>query len=431
MMSMRRIRLMGLLLGLMALPAQAALEVNVREGVRAALSIALVPFGGTDQFDVSLTEIASQDLATTGLFKPLARDRMLGQPSRVEQINYANWRTTEVDNIVVGSVAPDGNGNYRITFKIVDVYKESTVGSYQVFAKSNDLRSAAHMVANLVYEQFIGKKGYFLSRLAYVTARNEGGTPRYRLMVSDYDGQNPRVIQSSRDPILSPAWAPNGSQLAYVAFDVDRGRTVLRTHDLNTGDIREVSARQGINGAPAWSPDGSKLAMTLSFRGNPEIYTYDLGSKKLSQVTFHGAIDTEPAWSPDGQYIVFTSDRGGKPQVYRMRATGGQVERMTFSGESNQRASFGPDGDKMTLVQGGDGGFRIAVLDLNTNNTRIVSRGPLDESPSFAPNGQAIIYAKSGRGGANLAVVSSDGEVRSELAQSGDVREPAWSPAGY
>lgn len=413
------------------LPAQAALEVNVREGVRSALPIAIVPFAGADQFSTDIAEVAARDLGNTGLFKPLAKDRMLATPSRPEEINYANWRTTEVDNLVVGSIAPDGNGNFRITFKIMDVYKEASVGSYQVFAKADDIRSGAHMVANLVYEQFIGKKGYFLSRIAYITAKNRSGTPRYRLMVADYDGQNPRTIYSSRDPLLSPAWAPNGTQLAYVAFDVDRGRTVLRTHDLNSGKIREVSARAGINGAPAWSPDGSKLAMTLSFRGNPEIYTFDLNSNKLSQVTFHGAIDTEAAWSPDGRYIIFTSDRGGKPQVYRMRATGGQVERMTFSGESNQRASFAPEGNEIVMVQGGKGGFRIAILDLNTNNTRIVSRGPLDESPSFAPNGEALIYAKSGRRGANLAVVSSDGEIRSELAQSGDVREPAWSPAGY
>ena len=258
----------------------------------------------------------------------------------------------------------------------------------------------------------------------------ESGGLRYRLIVSDYDGYNPATVYSSRDPIMSPAWSPDGSKLAYVAFDVDRGRSSLRVQDLASGNIREISAREGINGAPAWSPDGDALALTLSYRGNPEIYRYDLNTNQLTQLTNNGAIDTEATWSPDGQHIAFTSDRGGKPQIYRMRRDGSQVERMTYDGESNQGADFSPDGDKLALVQKSGSGFRIAVQDLETNNIRIVSEGPLDDSPNFAPNGQAIIYAKQGRNN-ELATVTIDGETKTRLSQSGEVREPAWGPLGY
>jgi TolB protein len=237
-------------------------------------------------------------------------------------------------------------------------------------------------------------------------------------------------VASSRDPLMSPAWSPDGEKLAYVGFDIDRGRTSLRLHDLTSGEIEEISSRPGINGAPAWSPDGDALAMTLSYTGNPEIHSYDLETGQLTRLTHNGSIDTEPTWSSDGDYIAFTSDRGGKPQVYRMRRDGGQVERLSFVGESSQRPVYSPDGEHLAMIQGGPNGFRIAVLNLKSNNVRVISDGPLDESPSFAPNGQTVIYARQS-GNAELATVSIDGKVHSRLRQQGQVREPAWSPAGY
>jgi len=412
----------------LAMPAQAQLQVDITDSSQSAIPIAISPFGGSLPVDVA--QVASNDLESTGLFKVYSRNSMVAKPTSPDQVNFDNWRTSAVDNLVVGSAGSNGQGGYRLTFDLLDVYQGRSVASFQINAAGNELRDAAHTVANLIYEKFVGKKGYFLSRISYITMAKEGGGLRYRLIVSDYDGNNPATVYSSRDPIMSPAWSPDGSKLAYVAFDVRRGRSSLRVQDLATGNIREVSSRSGINGAPTWSPDGNRLAMTLSFRGNPDIYSYNLSSSQLTQLTNNGAIDTEANWSPDGSSIVFTSDRGGKPQVYRMRSDGSSVERLTFDGDSNQRASYSPDGDQLTMVQKSGSGFRIAVMDLQNNNIRIVSDGPLDDSPKFAPNGQAIIYAKQGRSN-ELATVSTDGETRTRLSQSGEVREPSWGPLGY
>lgn len=412
-------------------PAQAALQVDITDSSESAIPIAISPFGASDgSLPVDVAQIASDDLASTGLFDVFERQNMVGNPTRPDQVNYDNWRTASVDNLVVGSAQPNGQGGYRIRFDLLDIYQGKSVASWQINAGRDELRDAAHTIANLVYEKFIGKKGYFLSRISYITMAKENGGLRYRLIVSDYDGHNPVTVYSSRDPIMSPAWSPDGRRLAYVAFDVNRGRSSLRVQDLATGNIREISSRPGINGAPAWSPDGSRLAMTLSYRGSPDIYVYNLNTNQMTQLTNNGSIDTEATWSPDGRYIAFTSDRGGKPQIYRMRSDGSQVQRLTFDGESNQRPDYSPDGDTLTFVQKSGNGFRVAVMDTQNNNVRIVSEGPLDDSPNFAPNGQAIIYAKQGRSN-ELATVSIDGDTRSRLSQSGEVREPAWGPLGY
>jgi len=422
--------LFSLSIVVVTLPAQAALHVKITESANQAIPVAVVPFGSPGSVPVDIAKVAAHDLRTTGLFDVLSRDRMLATPHTPDDVNYANWRTIGSDNLVVGTVKPGENGDYRIRFHILNVYSGESMASFEITSSESDMREAAHTVANLVYKQLTGEEGYFLSRIAYVAVTEDQGVRHYRLMVADYDGQNAATIYSSLDPVMSPAWSPDGKHIAYVAFDVNRGRTSLRVQEVATGKIREISSQVGINGAPAWSPDGSKLALTLSHQGNPDIYVYDLRSDKLTQLTHSNSIDTEASWSPDGRYIAFTSDRGGSPQIYRMSASGGQAERLTYTGNNSQDSAYSPDGKLLTFVENGSDGYRVAVMDLDSGNVRVVSKGPLDEGPVFAPNGQAIMYATQGPTNA-LATVSVDGQVHARLSQSGEVREPSWGVAPY
>lgn len=423
---------MLLLIGVFLYPSisQAALTIEITEGIEGALPIAIVPFasqGMEQQPPIDLAGIISADLHRSGRFKTLAKEDMLTRPNSAAQVKFRNWRALGQESLVIGHVKQTGTDQYVVTFQLFDVFRGAQLTGYSIPTNGKDLRRTAHRISDIVYEKIIGERGAFATRIAYVITELVNKKRRYKLQIADSDGYNPQTMITSAEPLMSPSWAPDGSRIAYVSFEKKRPAVFVQT--LRTGKREKLSSFPGINGAPAWSPDGSELALTLSKDGNPDIYILNLISKSLRKLTKSYAIDTEPAWASDNRTIVFTSDRGGKPQLYRVSVNGGKAKRLTFEGDYNARATFSPNGKSVAMVHGSEGVYRIALLDLESGNMQILTKGRLDESPSFAPNGSMILYAARQGYRGLLSAVSSDGRVSQRLVlETGEVREPAWSP---
>lgn len=411
------------------------LTIEITQGLEGALPIAVVPFAwrgdpaALPPHDVG--EIVAADLRRSGRFKPLANNQMLARPSRGDEVDFRDWRALNVENLVIGDVSPNGPGGYMVKFYLYDVFRGEQVTGFSMPTTAADLRATAHHIADIIYETLTGQPGAFATRIAYVTSVRSGAgkdaKERVELRIADSDGYAPQTIVASDDPIMSPAWSPDGRRIAYVSFE--KAQPAIWVQEVFTGKREKLTSFKGINGAPAWSPDGRFLALTLSKDGNPDIFVMDIARRSLRALTRHGAIDTEPAWAPDGKSLVFTSDRGGQPQIYKVSVNGGEATRVTFEGSYNARASYSPNGRMLTMVTRVDGQYRIATLDLVTRDFRVMSTGRLDESPSFAPNGAMIIYATRVNDKGVLAAVSTDGRVQQRLRlQEGDVREPVWSP---
>ncbi|HHJ19828.1 MAG TPA: Tol-Pal system beta propeller repeat protein TolB [Gammaproteobacteria bacterium] len=421
----------GLFLSLLLLiltPVQAALDIRITQGVDGAIPIAIAPFLGQAGSPQSsrVADIVTADLKRSGRFSPLPRDRFAQPDAAPGNVQLYLWREKSIDYLVVGKVEDDGQGQYRVTFQLLDSAGGKQLAGYSIPAARDELRMAAHQISDLIYEALLGVRGAFNTRIAYITTKTRHNVRSYVMQVADSDGYNSRTILSSSSPLMSPDWSPDNQKVAYVSFE--NNRSSIYVQDVVTGSRTKVSNRKGINGAPAWSPDGTRLAITLSEGGSPNIYVLDLSSKRLTKISNDRTINTEPVWMPDGSHILFTSSRSGKPQIYKVSASGGSAQRVTFEGDYNSAPSVSPDGRKIAMVNGDGGRFRIAVLDLDSGETRVVTNGTLDESPSFAPNGDMIIYATESGGRGVLAAVSADGRVRQTLLlKEGEVREPDWS----
>ena len=421
--------LAGMLAALvLCVPAQAQLRLDITQGVRDAVPIAVVPFGG--QAASAITDIAAvvaNDLKLSGRFAPLDRADMVVRPTSGDAVRFEDWRLLKSDFLVVGHVEPGDSGQLAV-FELFNVQTGKSLLAQRLPTSDRGMRATAHRIADLVFERLTGTPGAFSTRIAYVSAEGKAPAQRYQLIVADADGFGPRTVMQGSEPIMSPAWSPDGQSLAYVSFEGKA--SAIYVQRLATGERRRVSARSGINGAPAWSPDGTRLALTLSRDGNLDLYTLDLATQALTRVTSDDAIDTEPEWSRDGGSLYFTSDRAGNAQVYQVALEGArEAQRLTFTNAYNARPRLSPDGESLALVTLDRGGYRIATLDLKSRNLRVLTDARQDESPSFAPNGAVIIYATRDRGRGALAMVSSDGRFQQRLSsEQGDVREPVWSP---
>ncbi len=408
---------------------QADLTIEITRGSDNPVRIAIAPLayrGASLSEDISA--IVEADLERSGLFRQIPREDMLAVPASASDVYYRDWKVLGAQYLVVGKVESRGADGLRVTFSLLDVNAQKVVFTKPVNGNVQYIRDMAHYISDHVYEAITGIRGAFSTRILYVTARPNGaGKYTYRLMRADADGAREIELLVSSEPIMSPAWSPDGKQVLYVSFE--SGRSAIYRQEIATGKSEQLTNFKGINSAPAWSPDGRKLALTLSKDGNPELYLFDMQTRKFRRLTTHFAIDTEPTWMPDSKALLFTSDRGGTPQIYKLNIASGKVERLTFRGNYNARGRLAPDGRTLVMVHRNNGSFHIASQDLVTGDVRVLTETSLDESPTVAPNGAMVLYATKRGDKGLLAAVSLDAGVKFLLpAREGDVREPAWSP---
>ncbi len=406
--------------------AMAQFRVEISGVGATQLPIAITRFRDEDKStpSLSLSAIVRADLERSGVFRGVDAPGDLDENSRPAM---ADWRGRAADALVAGSVTRLADGRFDVRFKLWDVVKGNELGGQATAVEAGDLRLAAHRIADYVYEKLTGDKGVFSTRIAYVTR----GAGRYTLRVADADGEGGKVAVTSPQPIISPAWAPDGKTLAYVSFETQKA--VVYTQDTLTGARRAVANFRGTNSAPAWSPDGQTLAVTLSRDSGSQLYLIGRDGSNVRRITNTTAIDTEPTFSPDGRSLYFVSDRGGSPQIYRAPVAGGNAERVTFGGSYNISPAISPDGRTLAYISRQGNVFRLHAMDLGGSGgtpTALTDTSD-DEHPSFAPNGKLIIYASRAQGRDVLMTTTLDGRIKARLTSNGvDVREPAWGPFG-
>jgi TolB protein len=406
---------------LLASPAFAQFRVEISGVGATQLPIAIARFRDEERSSQPVSSIVRADLERSGLFRNIDAPTVLDETA---QPAMAEWRVRAADALVGGSLARLADGRFDVRFKLWDVVKGSALGGQSNAVEQADLRLAAHRIADFVHEKLTGEKGVFSTRIAYVTK----GGGRFTLRVADADGEGGQVALNSPEPIISPAWSPDGHELAYVSFESQKA--VVYTQDVASGKRRAIANFRGSNSAPAWSPDGQTLALTLSREGGSQLYLMGRNGDTPRRLTTSAAIDTEPAFSPDGRTLYFVSDRGGSPQIYRMPATGGSPERVTFVGTYNISPAISPDGRTLAYVSRQGNSFRLYTLDLSANGApQLLTDTNDDESPSFAPNGRLIIYATRTGGRDVLMTTTLDGKIKARLVSTtADVREPVWGP---
>lgn len=413
---------------LMIAPAHARVEININKGNVEPLPIAITDFL-QGELGQKISDVVAADLKRSGLFAPIDKKAFIEKITNPDAApRFEDWKVINAQALVTGRVTQEGDGRLKAEFRLWDSFAGQQMAGQQFFTQPENWRRVAHIIADAIYEQITGEKGYFDTRIVYVAESGPKTARKRQLAIMDQDGFNARGITNSNDIVLTPRFSPNKQEITYMSFEGNEPRVYLL--QLETGQREVVGNFPGMTFAPRFSPDGQRVIMSLQQDGNANIYTMDLRSRTTTRLTSTAAIDTSPSYSPDGGQIVFESDRGGRQQLYVMSSGGGGQNRISFGDGSYSTPVWSPRGDLIAFTKQSGGKFSIGVMKPDGSGERILTTGFHNEGPTWAPNGRVLMFFRqnAGAGGPQLYSIDLTGYNEQLVQTKGFASDPAWSP---
>jgi TolB protein len=411
------------------LATRAEVVVDVNKGNVEPLPIAITDFLAGGDLGAKISGVVAADLKRSGLFAPVDKGAFIEKISNPDvSPRFEDWKVINAQALVTGRVTQEGDGRLRAEYRLWDTFAGSQLDGQQFYANPDNWRRIAHIIADAIYERLTGEKGYFDTRIVFVSESGPKDKRVKKLAIMDQDGANVRTLTSGKDLVLTPRFSPNKQEVTYMSFDGDKPAIYLL--QLETGQREKVGDFPGITIAPRFSPDGQKVVMSLlQDDGSANLYTMDLRSRAVTRLTQSAAIDTGASYSPDGSQIVFESDRGGKQQLYVMGAGGSEPSRISFGDGSYSTPVWSPRGDLIAFTKQSGGQFSIGVMKTDGSGERILTTGFHNEGPTWAPNGRVLAFF-SQPAGADPKLYSIDltGYNSQPIPTPQAASDPAWSP---
>jgi len=427
-------------------PAKALVEVDITRGNLDPLPIAVSPLyvepGSKDvkQDDGKIIKNVGEEISKvieinfrrSGLFNPLKKESFVQKPDIAHiKPRFEDWRLIKAQALVTGKVTVT-NDKLRAEFRLWDTVAAKEIVALAFSTTPNNWRRVAHIISDKIYQRLTGEKGYFDSRIIYVS---ETGlkTQRYKkLAIMDQDGANVKYLTLGNELVLTPRFSPKNQLVTYMSYFRNLPRVYLL--DIETGVQEVVGDFPGMTFAPRFSPDGEKIIMSFAKDGNSDIYTMNLKTRVVERITDHTSIDTSPSYSPNGKYITFNSDRSGLQQIYVMRSDGSNVKRITFGKGLYGTPVWSPRGDLIAFTKVHKGRFYIGVMRADGSGERLLTENFYQEAPSWSPNGRVLIFYREtksdsdGKGfSAKLWSIDLTGYNERLIETETDGSDPSWS----
>ncbi len=413
-------------------PALAALQVDITKGTFQPLPIAIPDFsttGAAGTVGADIAGVVRADLERSGLFRPIDPKAFVDHTSNINTVpNFANWRTINAQGLTVGSVTTQSDGQLSVEFRLWDVNAGAQIWGQKFTTVSSSWRRVAHMISDAIYEHVTGEKGYFDTRIVFISETGPAQKRVKRLTIMDQDGANPNFLTNGSYMVLTPRFNPTAQMIAYMSYIGSKPRVYL--FDIEKGQQEALGNFPNMTFSPRFSPDGNRVVLTLESAGNSDIYIMDLRNRAVSRLTTDPAIDTAPSFSPDGRQIVFESDRGGSQQIYVMNVDGSNQRRISFGQGANGTPVWSPRGDLIAFTRRVGNQFNIGVMRPDGSGDNLISSGGKEEGPTWAPNGRVLMFSHTLSGGQGSQIWSVDVTGRNErrVLTPGSASDPAWSP---
>jgi TolB protein len=385
-----------------------------------------------DDLGLEISKVVENNFIQSGLFNPLSKDAFLQKPDIAHlKPRFEDWALIKAQALITGKVSMD-NGKLKVEFRLWDVLAGREMLALAFTTVPNNWRRVGHIITDKVYERLTGEKGYFDTRIIYVSEEGLKTQRVKKLAIMDQDGFNTKYLTLGNELVLTPRFNPTNQMVTYLSYFRNLPRVYLL--DIETGIQEVVGDFPGMTFAPRFSPDGKKIIMSFAKDGKSDIYVMDLENRIVEQITNHPSIDTSPSYSPDGKYITFNSDRSGYQQIYVMKSDGSNVKRISFGNGLYGTPVWSPRGDLIAFTKLHKGKFYIGVMRTDGKGERLLTENFYQEAPSWSPNGRVLIFYREtktnekGEGfSAKLWSIDLTGYNERLVETRTDASDPSWS----
>jgi len=382
-------------------------------------------------------DVLSADLQYSGILEMVSPSFYPAKiPSQPNEVNAAEWAAAPASTYMLayGNFSTAG-GTLAVSGFLSDVQNPGAQLAlqkiYRGAATDKDARKLAHQFADDIIARLSGGlPGIAQTQIAYVSTKSGNK----ELWVMDYDGGNQHQLTHLKSIVLTPRWSPDTQRIAMTCYVLFRQVTSAQICLYSMASDRLISfpRYRGTNSSPAWSPDGAQLAFMSSQLGDPQIFVADADGGHLHRITFAAGVSTSPVWNPKtGKQIVFVSDRAGEPVLYMANSDGTEVQRIATGDKGYViDPAWSPNGQLLAFSwRRPTGNFDIYVMDIVSRQlvelTRDVGR---NERPSWAPDGRHIAFESTRTGTRQIWSMLADGSQARELTYEGQNESPNWSP---
>ena len=379
-----------------------------------------------------ISSVVENNLKSSGLFNPLKKEAFLQKPDIAHlKPRFEDWSLIKAQALITGEVKYE-NEKLRVEFRLWDVLAGKEMMALAFTTVPDNWRRVGHIITDKVYQRLTGEKGYFDTRIIYVSEEGPKTNRVKKLAIMDQDGYNTKYLTLGNELVLTPRFNPTNQMVTYLSYFKNLPRVYLL--DIETGVQEVVGDFPGMTFAPRFSPDGKKIIMSFAKDGNSDIYTMDLENRIVEKITNHPSIDTSPSFSPDGNYICFNSDRSGYQQIYVMKSDGTEVKRISFGKGLYGTPVWSPRGDLIAFTKLHKGKFYIGVMRVDGSGERLLTENYYQEAPSWSPNGRVLIFYREtksdaeGKGfSAKLWSIDLTGYNERLVNTKTDASDPSWS----
>ncbi len=264
------------------------------------------------------------------------------------------------------------------------------------------------------------------------------------IVITSSDGSSQRVVAQLPGATYGfdhrmLDWAPDGQWLAVShALSSDAGLALHLVH-AKSGERRSLTVPgAGVAGDvdPRFSPDGTLVSfIRLIHRSQQEIFTVEVKSGQTRRLTNLGKRISGQDWARDGRSLVFASDRRGDFRLWRLKLNendeGRRAAALPIYSEFPIQLSTARDADALiySSLQQDRNIWRFDLTTLTWKRT-IASSGQ-DASPQYSPNADRICFRSDRSGEEQLWVSNADGSNAVQVTRS-SIRPSVgrWSPDG-